>query len=117
MCAWGKVRFVLFQRKDALLQEHSIARVHVGVIAQEVESAFASEGLDAHDYSLFCYDKWEAQPAEYDDDGKEISPEIPAGDSYSIRYEEALALECAYQRWLGEQRDARIAALEAQLNK
>jgi hypothetical protein len=34
--------------------------------------------------------------------------ETPAGDRYGIRYEEALALECAYQRW-------RLAQIEARL--
>ena len=41
----------------------------------------------------------------FDHDG---NVSTPAGNMYSIRYEEALALECAYQRWLGEQRDAKI---------
>lgn len=35
--------------------------------------------------------------------------ETPAGDRYGIRYEEALALECAYQRW-------RLAQIEARLS-
>lgn len=55
--------------------------------------------------------------------GNEIEPAVtreeviyhPAGDRYGIRYSEALALECAYQRWLGEKREKRIAALEAKL--
>ena len=59
------------------------------------------------------------------EDGEVVEPEVShvehkqvreAGSRFSIRYDEALALECAYQRWLGNQRDARIAELEARLN-
>ena len=46
--------------------------------------------------------------AVYDKDGKIVTPEKShtekrfvkaAGDVYTVRYEEALALEAAYQRW------------------
>ena len=138
MRAWGKVNFKIFQMKDAVVKKGEIdARLHCGVIAQQVIAAFAEEGLDATRYGLLCHDSWEAtepkmqrhwvedEMAKLDNDGNVIEearghyedfiedPGREAGDLYSIRYEEALALECAYQRWLGEQRDARIAALEA----
>lgn len=88
MRAWGKVGFKVFQFKDAFEKKGDDARLHVGVIAQEVMEAFASEGLDASRYGLFCYDAWDAD-----------EEHNTAGDVYGIRYEEALALECAYQRW------------------
>lgn len=134
--AWGKVEFKQFLFKDAVAKKGSAARIHIGLIAQQVIAAFASEGLDAMRYGIVCYDKWDAQEAvterfkvvtkeeTHNEDGSVKEPEefhyeerilTPAkevGDCYSIRYEEALALECAYQRWLGEQRDARISALE-----
>lgn len=134
--AWGKVEFRQFLFKDAVAEKGSAARIHIGLIAQQVVAAFASEGLDAMRYGIVCYDKWDAQEAvterfkvvtkeeTHNEDGSVKEPEefhyeervlIPAkeaGDCYSIRYEEALALECAYQRWLGERRDARISALE-----
>lgn len=134
MKAWGKVNFKTFQFIDAVEKKGSEeARVHFGVIAQQVQEAFASEGLDASKYALFCYDKWDDEyedveivdiEATYDEDGKELTPQIshtekklviPAGDRYGIRYSEALALEAAYQRWLGEQRDKEIAELKAML--
>ena len=116
MRAWGKVNFRVFQFKDAVEKKGSEARLHVGVIAQQVIDAFASEGLDATRYGLLCYDKWED---EYEDVEVIDAPEIvaddgtvtpanthvehrivtPAGDRYGIRYEEALALEAAYLRW------------------
>jgi len=135
MRAWGKVRFRVFQFKDALQKKGANARLHVGVIAQRVAEAFASEGLDASRYGLFCHDEWDAEyenveivdaPAVLNDEGEETVPAqthterrlvAEAGSQFGIRYEEALALECAYQRWLGEKRDAKIAELEARLNE
>lgn len=116
MRAWGKVNFRVFQFKDAVEKKGAGARLHVGVIAQQVIEAFASEGLDATRYGLLCYDKWDD---EYEDVEVVDTPEVvaedgavtpaqthierrlvtPAGDRYGIRYGEALALECAYQRW------------------
>lgn len=126
MRAWSKVNFRVFKFKEALERKGEDARLHVGVIAQQVIEAFASEGLDATRYGLLCYDKWEDeyedvtvvdQPEVTDEDGNITTPEVshvehrlvtPAGDRYGIRYEEALALECAYQRW-------RLAQIEARL--
>lgn len=117
MRAWGKVSFKVFRFKEAVENKCNNARYHVGVIAQDVKEAFESEGLDAFSYGLLCYDKWDAeydyevvedQPAVLDSEGKTVAPAMshvesklitPAGDCYGIRYEEALALECAYQRW------------------
>lgn len=116
MRAWGKVNFRVFKFKDAVEKKGTDARLHVGVIAQQVIEAFASEGLDATRYGLLCYDKWED---EYEDIEVVDTPELvtedgtvtpakthiehrlvtPAGDRYGIRYEEALALEAAYLRW------------------
>lgn len=134
--AWGKVEFRQFLFKDAVAEKGSAARIHIGLIAQQVVAAFASEGLDAMRYGIVCYDKWDAQeavterfkvvtkeethnedgsvkePEEFHYEERILTPAKEAGDCYSIRYEEALALECAYQRWLGERRDARISALE-----
>jgi hypothetical protein len=35
------------------------ARIHIGVIAQDVQAAFAAEGLDATKYGLFCSDTYD----------------------------------------------------------
>ncbi len=55
------------------------ARIHFGVGAQTVRQVFEKHGLDPNNYSLFCYDEWEA-----DED-------TPAGNRYGIRYDELLA--------------------------
>lgn len=117
MRAWSKVNFKVFQFKDAVEKKGADARLHVGVIAQQVIEAFKSEGLDATRYGLLCYDKWEDEyedvevidvPEVADEEGNIVTPQkthvehrlvTPAGDRYGIRYEEALALEAAYLRW------------------
>ena len=107
MRAWGKVNFKAFQFTDAVEKKGENARIHFGVIAQQVAEAFASEGLDASRYALFCHDAWDDEWEEQEDGTKVLV--TPAGDRYGIRYSEALALECAYQRW-------RLDKLEAKLS-
>ena len=109
--AWSKVNFIQYKFKDAVAKKgEENARIHFGVIAQHVKEAFESEGLDAFKYGLLCYDEWEAEPEEKDEEGNVVNPGHEAGNAYGIRYSEALALECAYQRHELEQ-------LKAQLNK
>lgn len=115
--AWGNVGFKVFQFKDAVEKKgESSARYHVGVIAQDVQTAFTEQGLDVSKYGLFCHDSWEDeyetievvdQPEVLNEAGEVVTPAVvhteqrkvlDAGDRFGIRYEEALALECAYLR-------------------
>lgn len=48
-----------FRFKDAVLTKGDDARIHVGVIAQDVKAAFEKEGLDADRYGMFCSDTLE----------------------------------------------------------
>lgn len=84
--AWGDVQYIKFKFKDSVQEKGDGARWHFGLIAQRVKEAFENHGLNAFDYGILCHDQWSEQ------DG------IEAGDRYGIRYEEALALECAYLR-------------------
>lgn len=115
MRAWGKVNFKVFQFKDAVEKKGADARLHVGVIAQQVVKAFESEGLDAYRYGLLCYDKWESVPAKVDEDGRVRVPAIEAGELFGIRYEEALALEAAYQRWKLQKIEATLVTMGVKL--
>lgn len=112
--AWSKVNFYQYKFKDAVTDKGADARWHFGLIAQRVKAAFESEGLDAFAYGLLCYDEWEETSEDiYVDEvitneaGEVIEIRstptgekkvTPAGNRYGIRYEEALALECAYLR-------------------
>jgi hypothetical protein len=48
--------FKTFKFKDAVAAKGAGARKHVGVMAQDVQAAFAAEGLNANDYGVFCSD-------------------------------------------------------------
>lgn len=80
-----------FRFKNAVEKKGDAARTHIGVIAQEVEDAFAAEGLNAFDYGILCHDTWDAEPEVKDEDGNVISAGHAAGDRYAVRYEQLLA--------------------------
>lgn len=99
----------MYRFKDAVkLKGEENARIHCGIIAQEIVSIFESEGLDATDYALLCYDEWEdvykdiieineetgepimdEETGEPNIIGQEL--ELAAGNRYGVRYEELLA--------------------------
>lgn len=80
-----------FKFKDAVSKKGDKARIHFGVSAQQVAEAFKIVGLNPDNYALFCYDEWEAKPAELNEEGEEITPALAAGNRYGIRYDELLA--------------------------
>lgn len=80
-----------FRFKDSVQAKGDAARIHVGVVAQEVIAAFEAEGLDANRYAIVCYDEWDAEPEVNGEDGSVISPAREAGNRYGVRYEELLA--------------------------
>ena len=51
-----KARLKTFKFKDAVEKKGDDARIHFGVIAQDVKEAFEAEGLDADNYGVFCSD-------------------------------------------------------------
>ena len=80
-----------FKFNDAVTSKGDGARIHVGIIAQDVRDAFIAEGLDPARYGLFCHDEWQASDEVVAEDGTIVKPAVVAGDQYSIRYEELLA--------------------------
>ena len=114
--AWGEVGWYQYQFKDSIAEKgETKARIHTGAIAQRIESVFTAHGLDANKYGLLCYDEWQYEPAERDEQGNIVQPARPAGNRYSLRYEEALCMEAAYQRRRADKLEERIARLEAKL--
>ncbi len=57
-----------YRFKRAVAKKGDEARIHVGIIAQELQSAFESEGLDAFRYSMIGKDTWWEKEVEIDDD-------------------------------------------------
>jgi hypothetical protein len=72
-----------FKFNDAVAKKGDAARIHFGIIAQDLAQAFRDEGLDPTKYSMFCHDEW----SETTEDGALIN----SGDRYGVRYEELLA--------------------------
>lgn len=64
------------------------ARWHFGVMAQKIAEIFSDEGLDARKYGLFCYDEWDEQQQEKDEDGDVIVAYRAAGNRYGVRYDQ-----------------------------
>nr|EKX8506258.1 tail fiber domain-containing protein [Citrobacter sedlakii] len=98
--AWGEVEFCMYQYADRVQEKGGDgARWHFGVIAQRVIEALERHGLNWQKYAFICFDKWDYQPARYNDEtGELMSEEVKAGERYGIRYEQALVLEAAYMR-------------------
>jgi hypothetical protein len=86
-----KGMILAFKFTDAVAAKGSGARIHFGVIAQDVRDAFIAGGLNPNAYALFCHDSWDACEAIVADDGIIVSPSQEAGDRYGIRYDELLA--------------------------
>ena len=95
-----------FRWKDAVAEKGDNARIHFGIIAQDLEAAFTAEGLDAGKYAMFISTTWwEADVTQTDEDGvtktkKEVYNEqahIPEGVTATevtrrgVRYPELLA--------------------------
>ena len=80
-----------YRFKDAVQRKGDNARIHVGVIAQEVIAAFEAEGLDANRYGVLCYDEWDEQPELLNEDGIVSRPHLAAGNRYGIRYDQLFA--------------------------
>ena len=85
-------------------EKGAAARIHVGVIAQEVQTAFAAEGLDASRYGLFCSDTWWEKEVQVERNGitsTEVLTSETSIDGYTertrlgMRYEELLAFVIA----------------------
>jgi Chaperone of endosialidase len=87
-----------FKFNDSIAKKGDSARIHWGVIAQDVKAAFEAEGLDAEQYALFCSDTW------FEKDGQKVWDETngiindnvcPEGaikiTRLGVRYEELLA--------------------------
>jgi len=93
-----------FRWKDSVAEKGDDARIHFGIIAQDLQDAFAAEGLDAGRYAMFISSTWyekevevpaveavEAVEATYDDEGAELTPAVEAveaKDAYTRTYTE-----------------------------
>jgi hypothetical protein len=104
-----------FRWKSAVEEKGDDARIHFGIIAQDLQAAFEAEGLDAGRYAMFISTTWweadriipaveavEAQDAVYeevvipavlDEDGNEVEPERTEQNLISEAVEAVKAVE------------------------
>ena len=80
-----------YRWKDAVAEKGDDARIHVGIIAQDLQAAFAAEGLDAGRYAMFISSTW----WEHEGQTYETAEEAPEGATertrLGVRYPELLA--------------------------
>lgn len=84
-----------FKFNDAVAKKGDNARIHFGVIAQDVKAAFEAEGLDANAYGIFCSDTWweDTEGNVYSASQKDaVDGELTEHTRLGVRYEELLAL-------------------------
>ena len=82
-----------FRWKSAVEEKGEAARTHFGIIAQDLQAAFAAEGLDASKYAMFISSTWwehqvevpavEAVAEVLDDDGNVVTEAVEAVDAYT----------------------------------
>ena len=80
-----------FRWKEAVQQKGENARIHFGIIAQDLIAAFQSEGLDPFKYSVICFNEWWRNPEDPTDCRDEEVEGWEYGSQYAVRYDELLA--------------------------
>lgn len=88
LTAWGNVKYKVFKFLD------TNSKKHIGLSAQDISDAFTAQGLTANSYGLY----WANTNGNTTD--------------YGVRYNECLAMECAYLRDQLNSVKARLTALE-----
>ena len=80
-----------FRWIDSVKEKGDDARIHFGIIAQDLQDAFAAEGLDAGDYAMFTSNTW------FEDESGEVYSEqnedatLTERTRLGVRYPELLA--------------------------
>jgi len=109
--------FKTYKWNSSVESKGSNARIHVGVIAQDVQQAFSDEGLNANNYGLFCSDTWwEKEITEDDKSYIDYKDEETEGyvekTRLGVRYPELLSFVNAYHEQKLNDLETRIQALE-----
>lgn len=117
--AWEDVELSQFKYNDAVEQKgKDKARLHTGYVVQQIDTACKSHNVDISEYGLFCHEEYaeETEEAETEQkDGtksKERKVIRETDEHYSLRYTEALVVECAYLRKQIKELKERLEKLE-----
>ena len=130
--------FKTYKMNSSVEDKGDAARIHSGVIAQQVKTAMNNAGLDETNYGFWCSDTWwtkdreveaveadeergtEAQDAYTFTDRWEKEEEVPEGATkhtvLGIRYDELLAFVCAATEQRLTSIETENAAIKARLD-
>ena len=98
--------FKTFKWKDKVTEKGDKARTHTGIVAQEVQTAFKEEGLDASNYGLFTSDTWWEKDKEVYDTKEEAPKDAIEKTRLGVRYPELFS-------FIFSSIEARLTALES----
>lgn len=121
--AWEDVEPCQFKYNDAVDSKGDNARLHTGYVVQQIDKACKEHGVDISDYGLYCHEEYPQETEEVEveqADGtktKERKVIREASEHYSLRYTEALIVECKYLRRCVARLTTRIEQLEKGNNK
>ena len=81
-----------YRWKDSVSEKGDSARIHFGIMAQDLKAAFEAEGLDANKYGMFCADtRWTTDGSDTYATEEEAPEAVTEETVYGVRYEELLA--------------------------
>jgi hypothetical protein len=93
--AWKDVAPVQFKYNDSVEEKGDKARLHTGYVVQQIAEACQNHDVDIDNYGLYCHEVYEND------------------EHYSLRYTEALIVECAFLRREVERLTERVTKLES----
>ena len=93
--AWKDVAPVQFKYNDSVNEKGDKARLHTGYVVQQIAEACQNHDVDIDNYGLYCHEVYEND------------------EHYSLRYTEALIVECAFLRREVERLTERVTKLES----
>jgi hypothetical protein len=98
--------FKTYRWKDRVVEKGDKARTHSGIIAQDIQSAFSAEGLDASKYGMFISNTWwEKDNVTYNTKG-EAPSDANEKTRLAVRYTELFS-------FIFSSIEARLTALES----
>ena len=116
--AWEDVELVQFKYNESVDTKGKSARLHTGYVVQQIDSACKSHGVDISAYGLYCHEEYPQETEEVEVEQangtktKKTKIIKEANEHYSLRYTEALIVECKYLRRCIARLTARIEELE-----
>ena len=80
-----------YKYRQSVEEKGDSARIHVGIMAQDLQQAFINEGLDPAKYAMFCSDTWYEHDGQKYTDRSEAPSDATEVRQLGVRYEQLLA--------------------------